>query len=181
VQPSHLISVVLHHARRYRAESDGVNRDGVTGLLNYGSLSHALRALMKGQDALTLALLDVTQFAEINRRFGEKAGDQVLRRIAHQLRLHLGQQTLLARMSGDTFAVVFPGLNGDIARSRIETVQRSISGIRHEIDQQAFNINCRAGLACSPPATDLEQLLYAAEQALQQARTVGPAAIGGCS
>jgi diguanylate cyclase (GGDEF)-like protein len=175
VQPSYLISAVLNLARRYRSRWDRENRDGVTGLLNHSALRMALRERLKqGGSPLTLALLNITDFWQVNKRYGESTGDRVLRRVAHLLRVRLGQRSLLGRYSGNTFAVGFPGMEGSVARSLVETAQESLRGVCHEDGEETFSVTFRAGLASSPPESSLDELVDSACTALEQARSLGP-------
>jgi diguanylate cyclase (GGDEF)-like protein len=175
VQPNHLISAVLHLARRYRSQWDRDNRDGVTGLLNHSALRLALREhLHQDHMPLTLALLNIARFSRVNKRYGEKTGDRVLRRVAHLLRQRLGERSLLGRYGGNTFAIGFPGMDGRVARSLVEMAQRSLRGIRHEHGGETFSVTFRAGLASSPPASGLDELANSACTELERARRTGP-------
>ncbi len=82
--------------------------DSLTGLASRLRLIAAIdeRLAGTGRENLVVALLDVDQFAESNDMFGHAYGDQLLRGIAARLGDNLDPSCLLARVSGDTFAVL---------------------------------------------------------------------------
>lgn len=89
-----------------------MTRDGSTGVWNKPSLMEHFdreigRAITRDR-CLSLILLDIDHFKQINDRFGHLAGDQVLQGIGKQMQdLALGEE-LIARFGGEEFAVLLP-------------------------------------------------------------------------
>ncbi len=87
--------------------------DALTGLLNRGSAADAgrtaLAAARKLGEPLSVLMLDVDHFKQVNDRFGHAAGDEVLRQVAAVLRHGLRRSDHLARWGGEEFLLVLPG------------------------------------------------------------------------
>ncbi len=177
VQPSHLISSVMHLARRYRQEMESVHRDPLTGLFNHTRIRDQLRLIMERRAAtgapLSLALLRVERMGEINHRHGDPAGDGVLRGLAHLLHQYHSPSTPVGRLGGCTFALLLPGLSGDQAAQHMALLLEKLHGIRHQSDKEEFAVDLSVGLASSPPAKDFADLTAAATAALDAAREQG--------
>ena len=93
--------------------------DSLTGLFNRRHLEHlAERAFLLARRAgepMSLAVIDVDGFKEINDRQGHQAGDTVLRRIADQAQRRLRATDILGRLGGDEFVVVLPATGAEAA------------------------------------------------------------------
>jgi diguanylate cyclase (GGDEF)-like protein len=145
--------------------------DPLTGLGNHRHfherLQHDLDKAQEEGFALTLCLLDVDDFKQINDRFGHPAGDRVLAQVAARLR----QGGEAFRLGGDEFALLLPrrdeheGLS--IARSVIERVAET------ECDF-AGTLSMSAGIATYPQhGVERSELVRVADSALYLAKEQG--------
>ncbi|HEU4450759.1 MAG TPA: diguanylate cyclase [Gaiellaceae bacterium] len=145
--------------------------DPLTGLGNHRHFHERLqRDLNKAQEegfALTLCLLDVDNFKQINDRFGHPAGDRVLAQVAARLR----QGGEAFRLGGDEFALLLPrrdeheGLS--IARSVIERVAATESDV-------GGTLSMSAGIATYPQhGVERSELVRVADSALYLAKEQG--------
>ncbi|MCA0144972.1 diguanylate cyclase [Blastococcus sp. LR1] len=82
--------------------------DPLTGLGNRRSAERRLGALKLGQEPLSLAVVDVDRFKEVNDEASHTQGDAVLRRVADLLREHSRNGDEVYRWAGDEFLVVLP-------------------------------------------------------------------------
>lgn len=93
--------------------------DPLTGLANRRAFQMMLRHLIRKRQSGTLALFDIDHFRAINLRHGASAGDRVLAAFADFLRGALRHDHIVARIGGESFAVLLPGHDlaaaGDIA------------------------------------------------------------------
>jgi len=177
VQPSHLISSVLHPARGYRQVREARHHDPLTGLYNHSRIRRELRLALHHRDTsgapLSLALLAPDDLGRVNRRHGDEAGDQVLRSLAHLLHQHHSPSTPMGRLSGTGFALVLPGMTGSEAEDHLETLLQKLRDISHQENGETFQIAISAGLVSAPPFEGFQTLLQAARDALKQARENG--------
>ena len=82
-------------------------RDSLTGLLNRGEGEARLSSRMKDGQAVTVVLVDLDDFKQINDRFGHASGDQVLRTIALILTNSFRPPDIVCRWGGDEFLAIF--------------------------------------------------------------------------
>ena len=121
---------------------------------------------------LTLALLDIDHFKQINDMHGHDAGDDVLRQVAAYLRQRLRSQDLLARWGGEEFLLLMPNTTLPQAQQLVDALRL---GIR-TLDTSPLDIALSATFGISPVETSalaLEQAIKAADMALYQGKTQG--------
>jgi diguanylate cyclase (GGDEF)-like protein len=105
--------------------------DALTGCLNHAAMHEALvrefeRSRRHGQ-ALSLVIVDMDEFKQVNERHGHLAGDEVLRRVGESLRDSVRAYDLVARYGGDEFAII--AIDADEATAA-EVATRAVQTIR---------------------------------------------------
>lgn len=85
--------------------------DSLTGLLDHQSFIEAQRRLRAEGGNGSLALLDLDHFKVVNDRYGHAFGDEILKALARHLTAWLPPGTPVARMGGEEFGVLLPGLD----------------------------------------------------------------------
>jgi diguanylate cyclase (GGDEF)-like protein len=129
-----LATVMLRLQQQQRADATAVvaqlmDSDPLTGLANRRKLqqrgSEALRQL-QDQQSLALVILNLDRFRPINDLLGPDAGDELLIKVSARLQSCLRKEDLLARLSGDEFAVLLHNTNDYHAQICAERLLREL-------------------------------------------------------
>ncbi len=112
--------------------------DGLTGLANrrafFGALEREIARSARHGSPLSLAILDVDRFKEVNDRYGHDAGDEVLRELARLLLRGIRKEDFLGRIGGEEFGVLLPETMGDLAFAAAERLRRLVGQHAFPVD-----------------------------------------------
>ncbi|MHB2050809.1 GGDEF domain-containing protein [Pseudomonas hunanensis] len=156
--------------------------DHLTGVLTRSAFTRRANALLESRQQhaqalpLTLMMLDIDHFKSINDAHGHAVGDQVLRQFASTLQDQLHNDELLARLGGEEFVVMLPGLAPERATFIAERLRRAIQDLHVVQADQRLQITVSIGVAgcdADMPAPSLDELLASADQALYRAKARG--------
>src|SRR5579884_1309001 len=162
------IGMSIENALRFRQVESSATTDFLTGLPNARSLFLQLdaelsRARRSGQP-LAVLVGDLDGFKQINDRFGHLEGNRLLKAVASGLKSVCREYDYVARMSGDEFVVLMPGLAPSDAPFKTQQLQ----GVVAQICQSLFSENLLSasfGVAHFPvDGGDAEQLLAEADR-----------------
>jgi diguanylate cyclase (GGDEF)-like protein len=127
--------------------------DPLTGLGNRRSAERRLGALRLGEEPLSLAVVDVDHFKEVNDGASHSHGDAVLRRVADLLREHSRTGDEVYRWAGDEFLVVLPTATEEQAVAVMERLRAAVAGADWGDLRVAEPVTVSIGVA-SAPASD---------------------------
>jgi len=156
------------------------NRDALTGLFNRRYLGEALPGLVsmvaRQQERITVILIDLDHFKDVNDRYGHQMGDRVLKGFAELLLDGFRAHDLCCRYGGEEFCVVMADTDGAAARSRVEELLARLSErVFRSGDRQLTEVGFSAGVVSflADVRMDLDQVLRRADQALYAAKDAG--------
>ena len=126
---------------------------------------------------VSVAMLDLDHFAQINDDYGHAAGDDVLRSLENVLTGSLPPDALVGRFGGDEYAVALPETPAESALILLEEIRSHFSS-RHPAKSVPRKVHLSAGIASRPPHADtISDLLRAADEALYRAKREGKSRI----
>lgn len=151
--------------------------DALTGLANRRTAEHRLRVEQaraeRRREPLTVAMLDLDHFKQVNDRWGHAAGDRVLVATAQVLREELRGADLGVRFGGEEFLAVLPGTGGDSAIHVAERIRERVGRFEVPADDGMIRVTVSIGLATLLPGESLPALLARADAALYRAKAEG--------
>jgi diguanylate cyclase (GGDEF)-like protein len=124
--------------------------DPLTGLGNRRSAERRLGALRLGDHPLSLAVVDVDRFKEVNDEASHTQGDAVLRRVADLLREHSRTADEVYRWAGDEFLVVLPTATEAQAVVVMERLRAAVAGADWSDLQLSAPVTISVGVATAP-------------------------------
>lgn len=155
--------------------------DALTGLPNRSlfteRLRHAMRRSARHPDDLFAVLfLDLDRFKEVNDNLGHFAGDEMLRAVARRLEACIRPEDMVARLSGDEFAILLESITDTSDAGRVaERIEEALS---FPINLAGAEVKTSAsmGIVTSSMSHDQpEQLLRSADMAMYRAKAAGRA------
>ncbi len=151
--------------------------DSLTGLYNVRYFNERLAVEMEQSrrktQPLSLAILDLDNFKQVNDTYGHQTGDEVLRQIGRLLGGNLRKPDLAARYGGEEFVIVLPQTAKETAYAVVEKLRRKTAGMRIA-GHPEIRISFSAGVAACPDDAGTEEaLVRAADGAAYQAKEKG--------
>lgn len=152
--------------------------DALTHLYNRRYLDETLerelaRALREGYP-ITVAMLDIDHFKQLNDTYGHQAGDEVLKSLAEILLRNSRTSDIACRYGGEEFILVLPNMPLDAAARRAEQWRREFADNITLFGQFELQSTVSVGLAAFPGnGKNRDTLLEAADQALYAAKRSG--------
>lgn len=177
------LSLALKNALLFRKIKTQAEFDGLTRLHNRrhfdSRIVEELGRHQQGGLALSLLLVDLDHFKQINDLHGHAAGDMVLRETGRILIDQLRSTDYVARFGGEEFVAILPECPSDQAWRLAERLRKAIAAKLHSIEGQRFQVTASIGVAtlcgASGPAAKPceEHLLRSADESLYMAKSQG--------
>src|ERR1700683_2965167 len=172
------MALAIENALKYQQAESSATTDYLTGLPNARSLflqlDRELARCKRDKTSLTLMVCDMNGFKKINDRFGHLEGNRVLRLFAQALKDSCREYDYVARMGGDEFVVIAPGLPADAAAKKAEQLRALAKQAGFDVCGEDM-LSLSVGLAVSPEdGNDAEQLLTAADRRMYMEKEKQP-------
>jgi diguanylate cyclase (GGDEF)-like protein/putative nucleotidyltransferase with HDIG domain len=162
------IGMSIENALRFRQVESSATTDFLTNLPNARSLFLALDAEIsrakRGNQPLAVLVVDLDGFKQINDRFGHLDGNKVLKAVAGGLKNACREYDSVARMGGDEFVVLLPGVRPLDAENKARDFQDIVAHACFNLFAEKL-LTASIGLANYPgDGSDAEQLLAEADR-----------------
>lgn len=130
--------LMIHDLSRMKDLEDKSQRDGLTGAYNRTYFDETLRRefnlAMQYNLPLTIAIIDLDHFKNVNDTYGHVAGDSLLATVVKTLFDQIRQDDTLSRYGGEEFALILPGTTLAASRTLISRLKDSIAAIAYRFD-----------------------------------------------
>jgi diguanylate cyclase len=151
--------------------------DYLTGLSNRRDMMERLKAELsranRGRLPMTLLMVDVDQFKNVNDTYGHEIGDALLKSIAATIQAALREYDHPSRWGGEEFLVLLPGTDQDDARIVAEKLRERVASLSLKHDGYALSVTVSLGLAGYQRGESLTTLLHRADEAMYGAKHLG--------
>ena len=172
-----LAAAACRNASAHEGLALAARTDSLTGCLNHAAFHDGLRRELERSrrtgHGLSLVIVDLDDFKQVNELHGHLAGDEVLRRVGQSLIETVRAYDLVARYGGDEFAIV--AIDAD-ERTAAEVATRAVEGIARALETLEFAADATAataGVAEWEPGDSPNEFVARADRALRYGKQQG--------
>jgi len=137
--------------------------DSLTGLPNRNliqdRLQQGLYAAKRGNRPLSILMVDLDRFKEVNDTLGHQVGDELLRQVGMRFRKQFRQMDTVGRLGGDEFAVIVPDTGADGAVKVAEHLHKALEE-PFMLDKGSYRVGASVGVAVYPDHGDDVSTLF---------------------
>ncbi len=170
--------VALYVAETKRRLHEETRLDSLTGLHNRRAfeemIQREVQLAARDNTPLTLLMMDLDHFKQLNDTWGHALGDRALRTFGGVLLTVTGSGDAVARLGGEEFAILLPGRSGRSAISLAERLRATVEGLRLSEGEELVRFTVSVGLSSLLPGeASFEPMLRRADRALYQVKRTG--------
>ncbi len=172
------VAITLEKARLYAQVAQLAITDDLTGLLNYRGFTQCgqreLERARRYKHPLTVILLDIDHFKDVNDQYGHPIGNQVLCALAERCRQNMREVDLFGRYGGEEFVLLLPESDLTTARTAAERLRRIVADTPVPTSAGAVPITISLGITeLRAEQVELVALLGVADKAMYLAKQAG--------
>jgi diguanylate cyclase (GGDEF)-like protein len=178
-QTKRIVTIKETELKAVLAQADEVSyTDALTFLPNRKRIIRDLQQEVIFSDGygtpFSISMLDIDLFKQINDTYGHTVGDDVLRKLALELRDHIRYPDTIGRYGGEEFLILLPHSTRKAATDQAERLCKYVRALRLKSGEQEFALTISIGIAQYKTDTeDWQTLLNRADAALYQAKNNG--------
>jgi diguanylate cyclase (GGDEF)-like protein len=164
---------------RFHAEIERLAiTDGLTGLFNHRHfqerLSQEFSRINRFSDPLSMLIIDIDHFKQVNDTYGHPVGDVVLKGVADKIRGTIRNIDISARYGGEELAVILIGTDERGAMNMAERLRKAVINKTFSAEKSTFNVTISIGISTYTKGIKRkEELIEKADKALYQAKRSG--------
>ena len=176
INPELLLQTVITRAERGRRLGEMLHRDHLTGLLNHATvmaeLEYAVEYGRRHGGPLAFVVFDLDRFGQVNERFGQLVGDQVLLHVANVFRSSVRASDVIGRFGGEEFAMILRGAGAEGAAVLAAKLKRVLGEqAAATAEGVIIPLHVSVGWACFPlDGMSAGELAHAAMRALRSGK-----------
>lgn len=178
------IDAKLQEIKTLRNELEGIKKaartDVLTGLLNRFGFQEAmvfvLQEAKQTDKDLSVILLDIDYFKEVNDQYGHLIGDNVLKMVGKIIKANIKGKDIACRFGGDEFIIALPDTPSQGAYTLAERFRESLKKTNWKVKgtgETIGQISLSLGVAAYKKCQSLEQIIERADKALYQSKRSG--------
>ena len=123
---------------------------------------------------LSISVVDIDHFKNVNDTYGHLAGDEALRQVAYQLRDHIRHPDMPGRYGGEEFLILLPNSDSNAAAEQATRLCKEVRETGIQVEDHTLNITISIGIAQFRNGEDTwETLLNRADNAMYEAKSNG--------
>lgn len=169
--------VIREQEERMQSYKTEARTDGLTGLPNRRAfdtiLSRRVGERQRRKAPVSLLIIDIDHFKELNDQYGHQAGDAVLRGLSGILSSAMRDSDVVARIGGEEFGAILSHASLDDARAVSERLRASVAKNEFMVHGGKLHLTVSIGAAEVLPSESAELIYKRADSALYRAKETG--------
>ena len=171
------VGYIHEYMERTYSDTRKIEIDSLTGLLAKAEITNmVIRTVdLEKRQNVSLAIVDIDHFKQVNDEFGHMTGDNIIRQVASILAEEVGDNGLVGRIGGDEFMILFyDAFDLEAARPRLRSIKNTVCGVFPPDVPGQPTVTLSIGCAAYPKdASNYEELFTLADFALYRAKEKG--------
>lgn len=167
----------LRNALQYKKARLMAYCDALTGIRNRStfeeSFERELHLAKRHQQDITLLVIDIDHFKQVNDQHGHAVGDELLIAVANRIQSSIRTTDMLFRYGGEEFVAVLTNSDCEASYDIAERILQSVREIELQTGSQALGVTVSIGLACRDAQDDRHSLFNRADKAMYAAKHAG--------
>ena len=171
--------LLLHKERSEEAAQKLALTDPLTGAFNRRTFlelaEKEIARTRRARGSLSIVMIDLDNFKQVNDRNGHLAGDEVLKGVVIVVQTCLRKEDLLVRYGGEEFCILLPGVAIDRTALLAERIREAVEQASFSFNDKTLQVTISIGLsALSPDGSEgIDKLVNRADEALYTAKKAG--------
>jgi diguanylate cyclase (GGDEF)-like protein len=165
----------IHYAEMITAQ-EAATIDYLTGLANRRFLIDIGNKLIANSKRtampIAVAMIDIDFFKKVNDNYGHDIGDEVLKKIAYFLKMHVRDSDCAARFGGEEFCIIATNISSNDVKLFFEGIREGVSRLSVKTDGVEIKVTVSIGVSLSI-GHDIDEMIKAADEKLYQAKEEG--------
>ncbi len=173
-----LVGEVIHRLwKENRRMAFLSNYDELTGVFNrrglFNAIAHLAHLAQRNENTVSVLMIDIDHFKNVNDNFGHQFGDEMLRRVADSIRECIRASDVLGRYGGEEFLVFLPRVSAMSLKEVGEKIRRAIEAMPDEQANVTVSIGIAHGHVGREVDKDIKALIHMADEKLLVAKAAG--------
>jgi diguanylate cyclase (GGDEF)-like protein/PAS domain S-box-containing protein len=157
--------------RRARAELEHLARhDALTALANRSMAMQQLESILTARSPVAVVFIDLDRFKPVNDLHGHEAGDEVLVQVAERLRRAVRPEDVPARVGGDEFVVIAPGIGSHVEAMALAARIESELAKPFDLRAGPVRLTASTGITVASAGSTVTSLLADADMDMYEAK-----------
>ncbi len=172
------VAITLQNVIMYDRMKELAIIDELTGIYNrrflYLAANKEIERSRRYKKDLSMILIDIDHFKEVNDHFGHLAGDKILQKITQVIQKELRGSDVFARYGGEEFIILLSDTDGKAAALVAERIRSSVELLRVKYIRNEISVTISLGVTrLSPERETLHEIIATTDQALYEAKQKG--------
>jgi len=172
------VAITLQNVIMYDRMKELAIIDELTGVYNrrflYLAANKEVDRSRRYKKDLSMILIDIDHFKEVNDHFGHLAGDKILQKITQVIQKELRGSDIFARYGGEEFIILLSDTNGEAATKVAERIRHNVEKMRVKYIDDEITVTISLGVtSLSTERNTLQEIIATSDQALYEAKQKG--------